>query len=137
MQRIKIIVATIAFLLLACPAMMQSQELAGTLSGSVKDTSGAVIPDATVSIALQDVNGTPRVIHTDVHGSYTATNLAAGTYTITVEAKGFETFKAQGVTLFVAQTRDVDAELKPGQVSQTVTVEESSAALETTSGAVE
>ena len=61
------------------------------------------------------VNGASRTVQTDARGSYTATNLAAGNYTVTVTAPGFQTYAAENVTLNVAQTRSVDATLKPGR----------------------
>ena len=132
----KLFLATLT-LLLSCPITLLSQELAGTISGAVRDSSGAVIPGATVNIEQEGVNGAPRVIHTDARGSYTVTNLPAGTYTITVEAKGFQTYKTQHVTLFVAQSRTVDAQLQLGQVNQTVTVEENTETVDTTTSALE
>ena len=62
----------------------KGQEFAATLLGRVTDPSGAAIPNATVTIAQNGVNGASRTIQTDARGSYTATNLAAGNYTVTV-----------------------------------------------------
>ena len=138
MMRWKKFFVRAALLLGLCsPMIVLSQELAGTLNGTVKDTTGAVIPGATVSIVQQGANGTPRIVQTDGRGNYTVTNLAAGNYTVTVASKGFESYKAENVTLFVAQTRSVDAELHPGQASETLTVQENTVSVDTTSSAVE
>jgi hypothetical protein len=135
MQRRTSVLAGVVFLLLFCTNVLHAQELAATLTGTVTDTSGAVIPSATVTIQQNGVNGGARVVQTDSRGNYTATNLPAGSYTVTVSAKGFEGFVGQNVTLFVAQKRSVDAVLKPGEVSQTVTVQTNAVSLDTTSGA--
>jgi hypothetical protein len=111
---------------------MHAQELNATLNGTVTDSSGAVIPDATVTIAQTGVNGVARTIKTDARGYYTVTNLPAGNYAVTVTASGFQTFSAPNVTLFVAQTRSVDARLSPGAVTQTVTVQQNAVNLDTT-----
>ena len=137
MQRIRIFAAALALLLVCLPCSLRSQELQGTISGTVKDATGAVITNATISIVLQGGTSAARVLKSDARGNYTATNLLAGTYTITFSAPGFENFKANNITLFVAQSRSVDASLNPGQVSQTVTVEENSETVDTTSAAVE
>ena len=128
---------TAMLLLLCSPMIVLSQELAGTFNGTVKDPTGAVIPGATVTIVQQGANSTPRIVQTDGRGNYTVTNLAAGNYTVSVASKGFESYKAENVTLFVAQTRSVDAELRPGQASETLTVQENSVSVDTTSSAVE
>src|SRR6266568_6910521 len=67
-------------LLLSCPLMTRSQELAATLSGTITDTSGAVVPHAAITITLNGVNGTGRLVESDGAGNYVATNLTAGTY---------------------------------------------------------
>ena len=132
----KLFIATLSLLLTCCSLTLQGQELAATLNGTVTDASGAVIPGATVSIQQNGVNSPPRTTQTDGHGSYTVTNLAAGTYTVTVTANGFETYAAQSVTLNVAQTRSVNASLKPGEVSQTVTVQQNAVSVDTTTSAL-
>jgi hypothetical protein len=137
MLKLRSLAPVLSLLLICWSAMLHSQELEATLNGTVTDNSGAVIPFATVSIALVGINGTPRTVETDERGSFTATNLAAGNYTVTISAKGFESYKAQNVTLFVAQTRAVDAKLQPGQVSETVTVEANSEEIDTSNGALE
>jgi Carboxypeptidase regulatory-like domain/TonB dependent receptor/TonB-dependent Receptor Plug Domain len=132
----RLFVAALALLVMCCPILMHSQELEGTIVGTVTDSSGAVVPNATVMIVNQG-DGTSRTTQTDGHGTYTATHLPAGTYIITVTAQGFEKFKAENVSLFVAQTRSVDAQLHPGQVNQVVTVQENAETVDTTSAAVD
>jgi Carboxypeptidase regulatory-like domain len=119
-------------LLVLCP-LTQGQELAGTFSGTVTDTSGAVIAHATITITLNGVGGISRVVESNEAGNYTATNLPAGTYTITVSDPKFERFTDQNVVLNVAQKRTVNAELRVGTESQTVTVEDSPVAVDTES----
>jgi len=130
-------VAALMLLVLAMPWTIWGQELQGTISGTVKDGSGAIIPDATVVISEVGGNSAPRTVQTDGHGSYTATNLPAGTYSIRISAPGFQAFKAENVVLFVAQSRLIDAQLRPGQVSETVTVQENTETVDTTSSAIE
>ena len=111
----------------------RAQELAGTFTGTVTDSSGAVIQNANITITLNGVNGEPRVAQSSSAGNYTASNLPPGTYTITVSAPNFETFADRDVVLDVAQKRTVNAQLKPGSQSQTVTVEDSPVAVDTES----
>ena len=136
MPRQKLLVATLTFVSLCCPIITKGQELAATLLGTVTDSSGAEIPGATVTIVQNGVNGASRTIQTDAHGSYTATNLAAGNYTVTVTDAGFQTYAAEHVVLNVAQTRSVDATLKPGGGSQTVTVQQSEVSIDTATSAL-
>jgi hypothetical protein len=137
MQRKNLVAAILVLLVMCCPMLIEGQELQGTIVGTVTDSSGAVVPNAKVTIVEQGGNGSPRTVQTDGHGGYTVTNLAAGDYTITVEATGFQIYKAEHVTLFVAQSRAINAQLHPGQVNQTVTVEENTETVDTTSSAVE
>ena len=131
------VAALMVFLVTCCTVVMHSQELQGTINGTVMDSTGAVVPNASVTIVQAGGTNAPRTITTDGNGSYTATNLAAGTYTITVSIQGFETFKATNVVLFVSQTRTIDARLHPGKVSSTVTVAENTETVDTTTSSVE
>ena len=136
MQRYRSLVVIFTALLLCIPSMIKAQELQGTINGTAMDVSGAVIPNATVTISQNGVNGAVRTIQTNAAGSYTATNLPAGNYTVSVTASGFQTYTAQNVVLFVAQTRSVNAKLKPGSTSQTVTVSQNAVSLDTTTSAL-
>src|ERR1700677_2348590 len=123
LQGKKLLITSLSLLCLFCAIDIKGQELAATLTGTVTDASGAVIPNATVTIDQSAVNGASRTVQTDARGNYTVTNLAAGNYKVTVTANGFQTYAAENVTLFVSQSRSVNATLKPGSVSQTVTVQ--------------
>jgi hypothetical protein len=122
----------LVLLLLLCSfRALPAQEVAATLTGTVTDRSGAVIAHAHVLITNVAIASSIRSVLSDKSGSYKATNLSPGNYTIEVTAPGFNTFSAQNVTVFVAQTRTVNAELQAGSVTQTVTVQESATALNT------
>lgn len=129
------VLAVLALLLLFCPATFRGQELSATLSGTVTDTSGAVIPRVTITIARNGVNGTSRVVQSDGSGNYVATNLPAGTYSVTAVAGGFQTFKANQIVLNVAEKHTVNIELKAGSVDQTVVVEDNPVSVDTESSA--
>ena len=104
--------------------MAGAQELSATLSGVVTDATGAVIPHASVTITLGGVNGAARVVESNGVGDYVATNLSAGTYSITVTAQGFETLKGKDIVLNVAEKHVFNAQLKAGGTGTTVTVED-------------
>jgi outer membrane receptor for ferrienterochelin and colicin len=116
--------------LLALPAFSQSSK--GSIGGTVTDTSGAVVPGATVVIT--DVSrGTSRTLMTNQAGAYVAPELLASTYTIEISAKGFANVKRSNIELQVAQALTVDFTIKPGAASQTVVVSGGAPLLNTTS----
>ncbi|HEY1580201.1 MAG TPA: TonB-dependent receptor [Terracidiphilus sp.] len=129
------LLALLAVVFLASPGMLKAQELTATLSGIVSDSTGAVIPNATVTITLNGVGGSARVVQSDGTGFYKATNLLNGTYTVSVVATGFETFNAKNVVLNVAEKHSLNVDLKTGSVSTTVTVEDNPVSVETESSA--
>ena len=125
-----------ALILLFSLGTTRAQELQATLSGTVTDPTGAVIPHAKVTITLNEVSGAARVVvETDAEGNYTATNLTAGTYTVTITSSGFTTFTDKNVVLYVAQKRTENAQMKPGAENETVTVEANPVSIETQSDA--
>ena len=95
----------------------------GRILGSVKDSTGAVIPGATVSIIDKD-RGLARTLTTDSAGEFNAPTLTPGTYTVRVEMKGFKTLDRQNVVLDVGKEVRVDLTPQPGDQTQTVTVTE-------------
>jgi hypothetical protein len=122
-----------SMILLVLSPAMHGQELAGTFTGTITDSSGAVIPNASITITLNGVNGEPRVVQSNGSGNYTASNLPPGTYTITVTGPSFGTVSVRDIVLNVSQKRTVDAQLKIGSQSQTVTVEENPVTVDTES----
>ena len=133
------LLAMIVFLLGAVciflPASGGAQELTATLSGNVTDSSGAVIPHATVTITLNSVNGATRVVESDGSGNYIAPQLTAGTYSVSATAAGFQTFKVREVVLNVAERHTLNITLKAGATSETVVVEDNPVSVDTESSA--
>jgi len=112
-----------------------AQEVAATLTGTVTDASGGVIPGATVLIHNNETNTDVRTVVTDNSGSYTVTNLPAGNYTVSVKKTGFRTYTGQNVILHVAEHRTLNEQLQAGAVSETVTVQETSTPVQTSTAA--
>ena len=125
----------LTFLLLLCPLVVRGQELAATLSGTVTDTTGAVIPHAAIKITLNGVNGTARLVESDGSGNYVAPNLTNGSYSVTVVATGFETYQAKGIVLDVGKQHALNIQLKAGSVTTTVEVEDNPVSVDTVSSA--
>jgi hypothetical protein len=110
-----------------------AQTFRGTILGTVSDASGAVIPEARVTV--KNVNtGLTRTASTASDGSYTISELPIGEYSVTVEKAGFSSSVTTGVRVEIASERRVDFTLKPGDVAQRVEVSaETLAQVETTS----
>jgi len=103
--------------------------------GTVTDPSGAVIPNAQVSIT--DVaTGVTRNVTTGGAGFYTAPNLLPGTYEIRITAPGFSTQVRTGITLTVGAQQALDIKMQVGQVSQTVEVTTEAPTVQLTSSAL-
>src|SRR5690242_9583938 len=80
------------FCLLIVPAVAQSD--LGTITGFVRDPSGAIIPSAKVTVR-NEATGTERIATTNESGFYTVTNIPAGNYTVVAEAPGFKRFESK------------------------------------------
>ena len=92
-----------------------------SVKGTVKDTSGAIVPDATVTVKSLET-GSTRVANTDANGSYNMVALPVGQYELTVEKPGFKQTVRRGINLVVGQTAVLDLALEIGAVEQEVTV---------------
>jgi len=101
------------------------QETTGSIAGTVKDASGAVIPGAKVTVATPTLVGTKTFV-TDGKGAYHFENLPPGMYSITIEGKGFSTLKRQGVDLQVGHSPTIDLTLSVGSESTVVDVNSAS-----------
>src|ERR1700694_4564906 len=113
-------------------AQAYAQVAGASITGTVKDSSGAIIPNAQVSIT--DVaTGVVRNVSTDAAGLYSAPNLLPGTYEVRVTATGFSTAIQKGITLTVGTQQSLPITLQVGQVSQTVEVTTEAPTVELTS----
>src|SRR5437773_5316387 len=121
--------------LVSCAGVLRAQRTQGTISGTVSDSSGAVIPNAEVTITHQQT-GTKRVVTTNESGFYTATALDPGTYTVTAKIAGFKTLAKAGIELHVADEVVVPVVLEVGTPTQTVEVTAAATMVETRSGEV-
>src|SRR5437016_14284871 len=118
-------------ILLAIPFLANAAEISGT----VRDSSNAVVPAAIVSAIHRETNA-QRSVTTSAEGVYILPALAPGVYTIEVQAAGFETARETGVKLDVGQAARLDFTLKPGDVQQSVTVNAESSLVKTDSATV-
>src|ERR1700733_5821522 len=109
------------FVILAGAGTTQAQTFRGSILGTVTDSTGAALVGARVTVHNVDT-GVDRSTDTTTDGSYLMPELPVGTYNVTVEMKGFQKTATTGVTVTVAAERRVDAILKPGEVSQQITV---------------
>jgi Carboxypeptidase regulatory-like domain len=97
------------------------QDVNASLSGSVTDPSGAVIPGAKLTL-INTGSGTQQNFQTDASGEYNFRNLTPGIYDLSVSATAFESFVRKGIELAVNQAARVDVKLTVGTADQTVTV---------------
>jgi hypothetical protein len=110
-------VCLLALLLLPLTAFAQA-----SITGTVRDTSGAVLPGVTVEASSPALIEKVRVATTDGNGQYRITELRPGPYTVTFTLPGFSAVKRDGITLTGAFTASVDADLRVGALEETITV---------------
>lgn len=108
------------------PAQIRS----GTITGSAKDSTGAVVVDAQVVVTNVGTNAAYTTT-TAQSGLFTVPYLEAGTYSISITKSGFETYTIAGVHLNTSQTDKIDATLQVGLLSSNVEVQASAAQLQT------
>ncbi|HLH04785.1 MAG TPA: carboxypeptidase regulatory-like domain-containing protein [Bryobacteraceae bacterium] len=115
--------------------LLNAQEVAATLTGTITDPTGAVVQGAEITIHNNDTNTDVRTLTTSGSGAYTATNLPPGNYTVNVKASGFRVNSISNVVLHVAELRTLNAQLEPGQVTETVNVASTTTPVQTSSAA--
>ena len=111
-------------LLLFVPPIAEAQQ--ATITGVVKDVSGAVLPGVTVDVSSPVLIEKARSAVTDGTGQYRIVSLPPGTYTITFALTGFNTVKREGIELAGTLTATVDIELRVGALEETITVDRKS-----------
>src|SRR5580658_1817990 len=107
---------------LALPALVWGQIVGASLSGTVKDASGAGIAAAAVTVRNVET-GAERKLVTDESGRYSAPSIAVGLYQVSAQKEGFTTQLQTGIHLAVGQVSAVDLTLPVGEFKQVITVE--------------
>ncbi len=105
--------------LLAAPVMAAAQS---TITGIVKDTSGAVLPGVTVEAASDALIEKVRTAVTDSNGQYRIVELRPGQYNVSFTLPGFATFVRSALSLPAEFTATIDAEMRVGGLEETITV---------------
>ncbi len=122
-NRIRAILATslgVAALLIT-PLSLHAQAVYGSIYGTVTDSTGAAIPNATVTVT--DVaKGTSTVVTTNDSGAYVAEHLIPDVYNVKVTVTGFTSGETNGIQVFADTSPKADIQLKVGSDAQTVTV---------------
>ncbi len=129
----RFIQTSLCFLLFSFAVFAQSDR--GTITGTVTDTTGAVIANAQIEAKQVDTGSLFPTTSTGT-GNYTLTQLPVGPYEISVTVAGFKKFVRSGITVQVAQTLRVDIPLEVGAASESVTVSAEGSLLKTESGDV-
>ncbi|MEK6334955.1 MAG: TonB-dependent receptor [Acidobacteriota bacterium] len=117
---LRVIFAALA--LLSFTTLVSAQEITGTIAGTVKDSNGAAVKGATVTITDTEKKQVVRTVSTDDDGSFTASDLHVGMYDVAIEAPNFKRHIESKVQLDIGQRRAVDVNLQVGSVAEVVTV---------------
>lgn len=120
---------------LLCSGFAFAQVTTGTISGIVKDSTGAVVPGAALS-AKNTNTGITRTTTTDASGRYRVPELMVGDYEVTAAASGFQTAERTGITMTVGREAVVDFTLQVGAVAEKITVSGEAPIVETSNATV-
>src|SRR5580692_8714902 len=122
-------------LLVLLPLTAYAQVSGATLSGTVTDSSGAILSNVQILIKNEGT-GEIRSVTVDSAGFYTAPNLLPGQYDVTVSAPGFSTAVTNGVTLTVGAQQQLNVKMKVGQISETIVVTDVASAVQLADSAI-
>jgi hypothetical protein len=131
------VTGVVSFLLLAfaSPAGAQGSRVAGTMEGTVSDSSGGAMPGVKVSIQ-NTLTSQVRTVTTDEQGVFRAEQLAVGTYEVRVEHAGFAPYRQTGVVLTLGQTLHLKIVLSPASGTATITVKAEPSGIDTSQTSV-
>jgi hypothetical protein len=126
--------AIVTLLLLAAALPLAAQSLTGTVTGTVKDAQGGVLPGATVTLLGKAGS---RTTTSDAEGAFRFGAVDPGTYAINVELPGFRPKRQENVVVNIGRTADIDLSLGVGGVTETVDVVGESPVVDTSSSSVD
>ena len=118
-------------LVLACSSILMA-DVTGSILGTVKDATGAMVPGVKITVTNPETNFTQSTT-SDVGGQYRLLALPVGSYSLEASVQGFQRFDVTGITLSVNESRRIDVTLQVGNVQTSVSVEASALAVETSS----
>src|SRR5882757_7935081 len=121
----------VLLLIVLSPVFALAQGQTGTIAGTAKDTTGAILPGVTVEVSSPALIEKTRTAVTDGEGAYKIINLRPGTYSVSFTLTGFSTVKREGIELTSAFTATVNADMKVGSVEETITVSGASPIVDT------
>src|SRR5437868_163544 len=107
-----------------------AQDITGSIVGTVRDQSGAVVPKATVTITNTDTGIVARTVTSSENGEYSVPSLAIGHYSVAAEASGFKKATVSAIQLHVNEKLTIDPRLQVGSSSESVNVEASALQIE-------
>jgi Carboxypeptidase regulatory-like domain/TonB dependent receptor len=125
----------VALVFLPSSQHANGQGITGSMTGTVTDPSGAVVPNAAVTIREVDTNAA-RTITTSDAGTFTVTQLPPGHYTVKVDKAGFKTYEQSGITLVIDQLAQINAQLSLGSEAQNVEVTSTGPVIQTEDSSV-
>lgn len=108
-------------ILFIAPVSAGAQQFKASLTGTVTDAQGAVIPGVTVAVTNTDTNVTGESV-TDASGVFSVKDVVPGPYKVTASLSGFKTFVREGIVLHTAETATIQVKLELGKVEETVSV---------------
>lgn len=111
------------FALMLMPVAVFAQaNIASSIAGVVRDTSGAVLPGVTVEVASPELIEKVRTVVSDGNGQYRVVELRPGAYSVTFSLPGFSTVRREGIELAGSFTATINAEMRVGSLEETITV---------------
>ena len=122
-------------LLLGTASAVSAQEITGNIAGTVTDATGALIPNATVTITNTDTKQLLRTLKTGPNGDYAATLLPIGHYSVVAESAGFKRVNKTGIELNVNDRLTINFTMEVGDVAQEIQVQETGVQVETQTAA--
>ncbi len=131
----RLIRSLLCSVLVVCPSILFAQSYTGTITGTLKDPSGAVIPRATVTITNQQTDRQESAT-TDLEGRYTSVPLPPGEYRADATLQGFRGAARTDITVQVNATVVIDFTLEVGDLTDQVEVRANATLLETTTGTI-
>ena len=132
-KRVLMLILALAIAAIGAVAPVDAQTSKGILVGIVRDKTGAVIPNASVTVTSQST-GEVRTVNSDAQGAFRMDAVPPGLCTVQVEAAGFENSSARNLNVEPSIVTSYDPQLTVGKVSETVTVDADSNTINTENG---